>query len=117
MSDLIVKSKNVPDGEGSVVKVTPRSAGWEYVGFEVIRLQEGGTAERSTGGEEVCLVPVSGTCSVSSAVGKWEIGGRESPFDGRPEPGVRASDSTLLEAAPCVSSGPDRRPGPFSDSL
>ncbi|MDQ3316026.1 MAG: 5-deoxy-glucuronate isomerase, partial [Actinomycetota bacterium] len=63
MPDLIVKSKNVPDGEGSIVKVTPRSAGWEYVGFEVLRLAAGQTVERRTGGEEVCLVPISGTCS------------------------------------------------------
>jgi len=119
VSDLIVKSKNVPDGQGSVVKVTPRSAGWEYVGFEVIRLQEGGTAERSTGGEEVCLVPVSGTCSVSSAVGKWEIGGRESPFDGPPHalylpPGVdyRVEAAGELELAVC-SAPAERGVEPF----
>ena len=70
VSDLIVKSKHVPDEEGSVVKVTPRSAGWEYVGFEVLKLAAGETVERRTGGEEVCLVPVSGACSVSSASGR-----------------------------------------------
>ena len=54
------------DEDGSVVKVTPESAGWEYVGFEVIKLADGEAFERRTGGEEVCLVPVSGACSVSS---------------------------------------------------
>ena len=84
MSDLIVSSKSEPDAGGSVVRVTPESAGWEYVGFEVLRLAAGGTADRSTGGEEVCLVPISGTCSVTAASETWEIGGRKDPFDGPP---------------------------------
>ncbi|CAA9477793.1 MAG: 5-deoxy-glucuronate isomerase, partial [uncultured Rubrobacteraceae bacterium] len=49
VSDLIVKSKHVPDAEGSVVKVTPGSAGWEYVGFEVLRLEAGKSVGRATG--------------------------------------------------------------------
>jgi 5-deoxy-glucuronate isomerase len=119
VSDLIVKSKHVPDGEGSVVKVTPESAGWEYVGFEVLRLEAGKTVERATGDEEVCLVPVSGTCSISSAVGEWEIGGRESPFDGPPHalylpPSVdyRVEATTGLELAVC-SAPAERGVGPF----
>ncbi|MDP9437246.1 MAG: 5-deoxy-glucuronate isomerase, partial [Actinomycetota bacterium] len=108
MSDLIVKSKHVLDAERSVVKVTPRSAGWEYVGFEVLKLAAGEVVERRTGGEEVCLVPVSGACSVSSASGEWPIGGREGPFDGPPHalylpPGVdyRVEAATGLELAVC----------------
>ena len=119
MSDLIVKSKHDPDGEGSVVKVTPRSAGWEYVGFEVLKLVAGDGVERRTGGEEVCLVPVSGACSVSSAVGEWEFGGRESPFDGPPHalylpPGVdyRVEATTGLELAVC-SAPAERGVEPF----
>ena len=84
MSDLIVSSKSEPDAGGSVVRVTPESAGWKYVNFEVLRLATGGTADRSTGGEEVCLVPISGTCSVTAASEAWEIGGRKDPFDGPP---------------------------------
>ncbi len=108
MSDLIVKSKHVPDGEGSVVKVTPASAGWEYVGFEVIKLAAGEGVERCTGGEEACLVPVSGACSVSSASGGWEIGGRKNPFDGPPHAlylppctDYRVEAATELELAVC----------------
>jgi 5-deoxy-glucuronate isomerase len=84
LPNLIVKSKDKPDEGGSIVKVTPESAGWEYVGFEVIRLGGGENVERETGGEEVCLVSLRGSCSVSSDSGKWEIGGRQSPFDGPP---------------------------------
>ena len=108
MPDLIVKSREAPDVEGSVVRVTPESAGWEYVGFEVLRLEAGKSVGRATGGEEVCLVPISGACSVSSDLGEWTIGGREGPFDGPPHAlylppgtdyGVEAS--TELELAVC----------------
>ena len=108
MSDLIVKSKHVPAAQGSVVKVTPESAGWEYVGFEVIKLAGGETVERGTGGEEICLVPISGTCSVSSGSEIWGIGGRNGPFDGPPHalylpPGTdyRVEAAVELELAVC----------------
>ena len=85
MADLIVSSKEEPDAGGSVLRVTPESAGWEYVGFEVVRLDAGRHLERETGGEEVCLVALSGTCDVAAGEDEWRgVGGRESPFEGRP---------------------------------
>ena len=85
MPDLLVKSKSTPEENGSVVKVTPESVGWGYVGFEVIRLEEGQTVERHTGEEEVCLVLLSGLCNASTEGEEWrDIGGRESVFDGAP---------------------------------
>ena len=84
MPDLLVKSKSTPEA-GSVVKVTPESAGWDYVGFEVFLLNEGKTVERQTREEEVCLVLLSGLCNVSTEGEEWRgIGGRESVFDGAP---------------------------------
>ena len=84
MPDLIVKSENEAGENGTVVKVTPKTAGWEYVGFEVLKLADGEFAERRAEGEEVCLVPISGACTVSSGSGGWWIGGRKGPFDGPP---------------------------------
>ncbi len=108
MPDLIVKSNNEADANGTVVKVTPESAGWEYVGFEVLRLAGGESVERLAEGEEVCLVPISGACSVSSGSGVWEIGGRDGPFDGPPHalylpPGTdyRVEAAGELELAVC----------------
>jgi 5-deoxy-glucuronate isomerase len=108
LSDLIVSSKKEPDANGSVVKVTPQSAGWEYVGFEVLRLAAGESVERGTDGEEVCLVPISGTCSVSAASERWEIGGRKDPFDSPPhalylppETDYRIEATGELELAVC----------------
>jgi len=71
MSHLLVRSP-----------VTPESAGWQYVGFEVVQPpHRGHTADR-----ELCLVVVQGTCTVRSQFGEWrDLGGRESPFTGRPD--------------------------------
>ena len=108
MTDLIVNSKNEADEGGSVVKVTPESAGWGYVGFEVLKLHGGEPVELRAEGEEVCLVPVSGACSVSSGSEVWEIGGRKGPFDGPPHalylpPGTdyRVETAGELELAIC----------------
>jgi aryl-alcohol dehydrogenase-like predicted oxidoreductase len=51
--------------------LTPESAGWEYVGFEVVRLDAGRTLERDTGSEEVCLVVLSGRCDVFAEQDEW----------------------------------------------
>jgi 5-deoxy-glucuronate isomerase len=107
--DLIVSSKKEPDPDGSVVRVTPESAGWEYVGFEVFRLGRGRTLERDTGNEEVCLVVLSGRCHVSAGQDEWEdVGERESPFDRPPyavylPPGTTywVEAATDLELAVC----------------
>jgi 5-deoxy-glucuronate isomerase len=113
--DLIVASKKEPDADGSVLRITPESAGWEYVGFEVLRLRSGQTAERHADREEVCLVPLSGLCAVSTGSDEWsDVGGRESVFDGRPRalylpPGTdyRIAATTDLELA--VASAPADR--------
>ncbi len=115
MSDLLVASKKEPGEDGSVVKVTPEYARWEYVGFEVLRLGAGRSAERRADGEEVCLVLLSGYCTVSTAGGEWrDIGGREGVFDGAPHAlylppgtGYRIQATTDLEIAVC--SAPARR--------
>jgi 5-deoxy-glucuronate isomerase len=64
--------------------VTPESAGWCYVGFEVLQLT-GPPQSRHTGDRELCLVVLEGTCDVRSAHGEWRgLGGRTSPFAGPP---------------------------------
>jgi 5-deoxy-glucuronate isomerase len=61
-------------------RVTPASAGWSYVGFEVVPLR--GAIERDTGRDEHCVVVVSGTCRV----GDWpDLGARPDPWSGMPD--------------------------------
>jgi 5-deoxy-glucuronate isomerase len=113
--DLLVTSNGQPDQDGTLIKITPESAGWEYVGFEVLRLEASRSVSRHTGGDEVCLVPLSGTCTVSARDEEWRgIGGRESVFDAPPcavylPPGTEYTmeASTRLEIA--VASAPAGR--------
>jgi 5-deoxy-glucuronate isomerase len=120
--DLIVSSKKEPAADGSVVKVTPESAGWEYVGFEVLRLEEGRSVERRADAEEVCFVVLSGYCTISTD-DEWRgIGERDSVFEGRPyavylPPGTdyRIEAVTYLELA--VASAPTLRGMNHSDPL
>ncbi|TGS31678.1 5-deoxy-glucuronate isomerase, partial [bacterium M00.F.Ca.ET.180.01.1.1] len=46
MSKLLVKAAK---GHGRVAHVTPQSAGWTYVGFDLHRLKPGESASGKTG--------------------------------------------------------------------
>lgn len=66
----------------SIVRVTPESAGWRYVGFEALRLGAGKKVEGNTGGRELCIVIVSGRIAVASGGLAWnDLGDRASPFE------------------------------------
>jgi 5-deoxy-glucuronate isomerase len=81
-SRLLVK----PVGKtGRVHHITPQSAGWTYVGFDLYRLAAGETARAATGDREVCLVFVSGKGTVTTGGRSLgEVGERMSPFAGKP---------------------------------
>lgn len=82
MSHLKVKPQGT---SGRVTHVTPESAGWTYVGFDLHRLKPGETVSAATGGREACLVFVTGKGN-TTAGGKTlgELGSRMSPFEGKP---------------------------------
>lgn len=100
-------------GRGLVAEITPESAGWSYVGFALHRLPTGETAAADTGGNEVCLVLVTGKAEVTAGGKRFGvIGERMSPFEGKPwsvyvPPGaswtVRAE--TDVELAVCSAPG------------
>ena len=82
MSKLLLKADR---GHGRVAHVTPESAGWTYVGFDLHRLRPGETAAAGTGGREACLVFIAGAGRASAAGRDFGLlGGRMSPFDGKP---------------------------------
>src|SRR6478735_242491 len=84
MSELLVHPSK-PDAQGRVHSVTPQSAGWTYVGFDVYRLKKGASVSHKTGGREACLVLLSGKARVKAgALDTGEIGGRMSPFEADP---------------------------------
>jgi 5-deoxy-glucuronate isomerase len=122
MSKLLVK----PTGKtGLVTHITPATAGWTYVGFDVHMLAPGGTVGAATGDREVCLVLISGKAEITAGgVDFGAMGERMSPFDGRPHavyvPGgthysVKALTAVTLAvcSAPSLGGGlPARRIGP-----
>ena len=65
MSKLLVKPTS-PDPDGRVLRVTPESAGWGHVGFEVFNLKQGQNLTQSTGADEVCLVILTGRLNAST---------------------------------------------------
>jgi 5-deoxy-glucuronate isomerase len=88
MSELLVHPSRNPAPDGTLLRVTPASAGWRHVGFEAVALGGPGAAraERDTGDRELCVVVVSGAVHVRSAHGEWrDLGGRPDPWSGRPD--------------------------------
>ena len=81
MADLLVRP-TPPDETGKTVSITPQSAGWTYVGFDLYHLEAGQSVEQATGDQEVLLVFVAGSADVAAADSRFEgIGGRNGPFD------------------------------------
>ncbi|MFF2479404.1 5-deoxy-glucuronate isomerase [Paenibacillus sp. NPDC058071] len=119
MNKLIVSPKQPASADVPVVSVTPQSAGWDYVGFEVYRLNEGEALSQETGGDEVCLVLLSGKADVSTADGSWSnIGQRMSVFEQIPPYSVYVPNdnrfevkaNTALELAVCKAPGKGNLP-------
>ena len=110
MSKLLVKPK---PGTGRVFHVTPQSAGWSYVGFDLHRLKSGETISAATGSNEICLVFVTGKGAVKTGAEDFGLlGERMSPFEGKPWSVYVPQDSdwsvtaeTELELAVCSAPG------------
>jgi 5-deoxy-glucuronate isomerase len=117
MSPLLVKP-TLGSKDGWVHRVTPDSAGWSYVGFDVFDLAPGQVLQRNTGDREMCLVLLSGRAAMS--VGGQDfgtLGERENPFEGAPwslyvpaRTQWRAVARTPVELAICSSPAEGRLP-------
>src|SRR5213082_2386213 len=85
MSPSLLVKPALPAAGGQVHRITPESAGWRYVGFEVFDLLAGQGLVRDSSDREQCLVLLSGRASVSVDGRDFgAIGARRSPFDGKP---------------------------------
>ena len=112
MPKLLVKSQK---GTGRVTHVTPQSAGWTYVGFDLHRLKPGETVSDATGNREVCLVFVTGKGTAKAAGEDFGLlGERMSPFEGKPwsvyvpqATNWSVTAETDLELAVCSAPGLD----------
>jgi 5-deoxy-glucuronate isomerase len=108
---------------GDLVVVTPRSAGWSYVGFSAHRLLAGARREWTEPGRELCLVVLSGEVEVDAGgASAARLGGRGSVFDGPPQAAYFPAGGTcavccrspLAEVAICSAPGsPATDPPPY----
>src|SRR6201987_3847217 len=86
MSELLISGASAPGPDGAILSFDPESVGFDYVGFEVVGLEGGGTAERACGIRELCVVVISGVVHVASEHGEWfDLGGRADPWAGPPD--------------------------------
>lgn len=103
MSSPLLRRPNAARS-GTIVEVTPQTAGWSYVGFEVVALPAGSWVVRDAGAREVCVVVLTGTVDVTSEHGDWTgLGVRPDPFTGPPEaaylpPGSRVTVAATADA-------------------
>lgn len=113
MSKLLIKPQEA-DREGKIIDITPESAGWEYVGFQVYSLSKGKTLNKETGKNEICLVLLSGKATVKTKEKEFhEIGERMSVFEKIPPYSVYIPNNdsyqvealTDLELAVCAAPG------------
>ena len=85
MTSRLLVRPDLSANASHVQRITPESAGWRYVGFEVIDLAPRQILARAVEGREQCLVLLSGTATVSVAGEDFgPIGARTNPFAGKP---------------------------------
>ncbi|OLQ72208.1 5-deoxy-glucuronate isomerase [Photobacterium proteolyticum] len=118
MSTLLSKYQS-PDHLGNTQRITPESAGWGYVGFEVYQLEVGQSLTMSASDNEVCLVLVGGKATVTTDTACFEnIGDRMGPFERKKPYAVYVAKgeaytvvaNTPLELAVCLAPGKGNYP-------
>jgi 5-deoxy-glucuronate isomerase len=103
---------------GLVHRITPKSAGWTYVGFEARDLKAGARVRVNSGEMETCVVVLSGEARVKSkSFDSGTIGGRANVFEAPPWSVYLPADSaytiqavTDCEVAICTAPGKPGRP-------
>ncbi len=96
MSKLLRK----PDGtHGKVHDITPKTAGWGYVGFALYRLAPGDRVTEPTGETEVILVLVEGKAQITASGQDWGVmGHRMDVFEKTPPHCLYVPNSDTWEA-------------------
>ena len=115
---------------GKVHHITPQSAGWRYVGFDLYRLRKGESVADGTGSNEAIIVMVEGKAMLKAAGQDWGmLGDRLNVFEktpphclyvpnGKEWEANAATDCTIAVCkAPGKSGHKARRIGPDGISL
>ena len=113
MAQLRVRP-HAPDASGTVLEVTPQSAGWQHVGFKVVRLEAGQSYAANDAQRETCLVLVSGLADVRAGDQLFAgLGGRATPYEDK-APGavyVPAGQAYTVDARSAVELAVCTAPG------
>src|SRR6185437_1000866 len=114
MTTTLKVRPKAPDDGGRVIDITPESAHWRYVGFEVRKLAAGRSVRFTFPERETCVVVLTGTADVTVGESAFMgVGGRRSVFEdaapgavyapaGQPIVVAAASDA---EVAVCTAPG------------
>ncbi|MGE5171202.1 MAG: 5-deoxy-glucuronate isomerase [Rudaea sp.] len=109
---LLVKSRR----EGrDIVRVTPQSAGWRYVGFSAHRLRGGESLSIERRGDELCIVVLGGAVTIRHGDTRWtDIGERRDVFDDAAPYAVYLPDGdrVAVDATTFAEIGVASAPGP-----
>ncbi|MFG3294535.1 5-deoxy-glucuronate isomerase [Streptomyces sp. NPDC048179] len=62
------------------VQITPESAGWGHSGLRILTLAPGGTHTLSAGDSEFLVLPLTGSCTVTTDGSTFELAGRTGVF-------------------------------------
>lgn len=101
MSELLVRP-HTADANGTVLEVTPASAGWKHVGFRMVKLQAGQQFVGGEKGREACLVIVSGSADVDVDYAQYaHVGGRAGPFEDKAPGAVYAPAGSTYRVSAC----------------
>ena len=80
--------------------VTPESAGWAFAGIRIVELTEGASRRVDTGLDEVLVVPLAGSATVSSGGSEFLLHGRADVFSGPSDFAYLPVDSTATLSSP-----------------
>lgn len=73
-----------PEGTGRIIEVTPESAGWTYVGLVVEQIAPGGTWSYVAERDEICIVPLRGSATITCNDETRTVSRPGTMFDGKP---------------------------------
>jgi 5-deoxy-glucuronate isomerase len=78
-NELYRKAGTLAAGPYSLV-LTAQEAGWSYSALRVLELRPGDSADVATGGTEMLVLPLAGSCTVECDEQRFELAGRDSVF-------------------------------------
>jgi 5-deoxy-glucuronate isomerase len=81
MNKAVLERGSTAEGAWALA-VTPELAGWRYCGLRVLELGPGGAHDFASGGDELLVMPLDGSCVVECESRRFPLAGRDGVFAG-----------------------------------